>query len=417
MQANKASAAQPRLALLWRIHLWAALIASPFILVATLTGILYIFTPQIEAALYARLDRVEPSGAVRPLDAAIAAASAAVPHGWRVQTVFPAHALGATTRVVFVQGSGGHDGHHAAPVQGPARPLTVFVNPYTAQVLGAQSSGERFADWSRDLHSQLLQGDGWRWMIELAASAMMVMLVTGVAAWWTSRKKRSGWRRWHAAIGVAASILTLTILVTGLTWSKYAGSQILRARDAVGQASPKPPAGLMSHTSAALTWQAALDAARASAPDVPVQITTPNHGIWRAGAADPGQPFKRFDLLLDENGQPLYYSGWDQLTAFGKATAVGIPFHRGEFGWWNQALLLVFAAGVLFSLVSGWVMYFKRRRPALLALPEVKAAALKSAGPSWWLTAVALAVLMPVGAVAAGVVLLLEGALYARHAA
>ena len=63
-----------RRSLFWRIHFWAALIASPFALVATLTGLLYIFTPQIEAHLYGRLERVAPQGTRLPLDAAVAAA-------------------------------------------------------------------------------------------------------------------------------------------------------------------------------------------------------------------------------------------------------------------------------------------------------------------------------------------------------
>jgi len=40
----------------WRVHFWAALFATPFVLVATLTGVLYVFTPQIENYLYGHLD-------------------------------------------------------------------------------------------------------------------------------------------------------------------------------------------------------------------------------------------------------------------------------------------------------------------------------------------------------------------------
>ncbi|MDB5747937.1 MAG: hypothetical protein JWP72_2785 [Massilia sp.] len=95
-----------------------------------------------------------------------------------------------------------------------------------------------------------------------------------------------------------------------------------------------------------------------------MQLTPPQdaHGVWRATGADRAQPTQRFDLAFDAcSGRLLYRSGWEQQTAFGKATAVGIPFHRGECGLWNQAVLLVFGAGLLFSLVSGWVMCFKRR--------------------------------------------------------
>lgn len=78
--ANTARLAR-RKSLFWRIHFWAAVIASPFALIAALTGILYIFTPQIEAVLYDRLDHVAPAGAMHPLDDAVAAARVAAPSG------------------------------------------------------------------------------------------------------------------------------------------------------------------------------------------------------------------------------------------------------------------------------------------------------------------------------------------------
>ena len=68
-----------RRSLMWRIHFWAALIASPFALVAAITGTLYVFTPQIESALYAHLDRVEVLEKARPFDEMVDAARSAAP--------------------------------------------------------------------------------------------------------------------------------------------------------------------------------------------------------------------------------------------------------------------------------------------------------------------------------------------------
>lgn len=284
---------------------------------------------------------------------------------------------------------------------------------------------ERFNVWARKLHSRLLQSDNWRWMIELAASWMIVMLATGVYLWWPRRGvpvqpaisksgtfARKDWRRWHALVGVTLGLLSLAILTTGLTWSKYAGGQIRALRDHVGQAPPAPPRGLQSQPgSVALDWQGAWDAVRRQAPEVAVQLIPPTDpsDVWRASAADSSQPRKRFDLQLDAySGAPLYYAGWDKQTAFAKATAIGIPFHRGEFGWWNQALLLLFGLGVLFSLVSGWVMVFKRRRRGRLGLPQMQAGAWKSAPAGAWVAAVALCALMPLLALSAAGVVLIE---------
>jgi uncharacterized iron-regulated membrane protein len=421
-----------RRSLLWRIHFWAALIASPFALVAALTGIVYVFTPQVERALYGAMERVVPVGSMRPLDDAVAAAKAAAPRGWPLRSVVPSHDGRDSVKVYFDPTSAtGREGHHHTPANAisahaaPAQPIVVHVDPYTAQVLGTQVEAERFGNWSRRLHSSLLQGQGWRWMIELGASWLMVMLLTGIYLWWSrggsqkilpekNAKGRNAWAQWHSFVGIVLSIMSLAILTTGLTWSKYAGNQVRMLRDAAGQASPPMPRNLkstMNEGGSPLTWQAAWDIARREVPEVRMLLKPPREpdGIWHAACSDSGQPEKKFDLFLDAySGQKLFYAGWDRQTAFAKATAIGIPFHRGEFGLWNQALLLVFGIGVLFSITSGWVMFFKRRQPGSLGLPHLMPGAWQSPSIAAWLTAGVLFFLMPLLAISSAAVLAIE---------
>ncbi len=454
-----------RRSLLWRVHFWAALIASPFALMATLTGILYVFTPQIEAALHGHLDTVAPAGVARPLDDMVHAAQTAAPPGWVLHSFSPAYAPGESARFAYLppMGSGqaaaggghnhgGHGGEKPAAVSPagsagakpaeflrpnfgfPGKAMVVYVNPYPVEVLGSLPQEDRFREWSRKLHSNYLQGDSWRWMIELAASWLMVMLVTGVVLWWPRANQavlpqrnaggRVAWKQWHAFLGVALSVMSAVILTTGLTWSKVSGGQIKWARDATHQAPPRIPARLAqsavassAHSSPQLTWEAALQAIRREAPDVSMQIMPPKGpaGVWRANQMDKGQPDKRFDLLLNAySGQRLYFSGWDEQTAFGKATAIGIPFHRGEFGVWNQALLVIFGLGVLFSIVSGWEMYFKRRSKGMAGLPRLVPGAWKSVSPMAVGATLAMVVSMPLLAVSGAVVAAIEAVLWWR---
>ena len=431
-----------RRALLWRLHFWSALIASPFVLVACLTGLVYVFTPQIEQALHGQLDHVEPLSAPRALDESVQAARQSMPDGWQLFAVVPGFAAADSVRVAFVPeqpgmgGHGGHGGHGGAKATAsaflrpnfgiPSRAMVVYVNPYTAEVLGQLRESERFASWARKLHSSLLQGDGWRWMIELAASWTLVMLVTGVFLWWprpgqsawpqAGAKGRQGWRQWHALLGVALGLVSLVILTTGLTWSQYAGNQVKWARDVTGQTPPRIPAHFKSTLrdgAPALDWQQALQAIGQQAPEVPMMIMPPKgpEGFWRANQIDKGDPTRRFDLLLDAySGERLYFSGWSEQTAFGKATAIGIPFHRGEFGLWNQALLFVFGVGVLFSLLSGWVMFFLRRARGASVLPVLPAGAWRCVSPWAWLGGGAMLMAMPVLAISAAPLAMYEGA-------
>lgn len=434
--------AAARRALLWRLHFWSALLASPFVLVACLTGLLYVFTPQIEAVWHGPLDTVAPQAQSRPLDDAVAAAQRAAPEGWRLHSVAPAATATASVRVAFMPPAlqapppaGGHGSHGATPTDGaepflrpsfgiPARALVVYVNPYTTDVLGQLPEAERFAPWARRLHSSLLQGNGWRWMIELAASWMLVMLVTGVFLWWPSpgqpgrpsraARGRQAWRQWHAFLGVALGLVSLVILATGLTWSQWAGQQVRWARDATGQTPPRIPAHFHSTVlpnQSMLDWTEALHAVRQHAPEVAVQLLPPQGpaGVWRANQLDTRHPSQRFDLLLDAySGQPLFFSGWRDQTVFGQATAIGIPFHRGEFGGWNQAVLVLFGAGVLFALVSGWAMFWHRRRQGADVWPAVPAGAWRRVSPWAWLAGLLAWVAMPVLAVSACLPLLVE---------
>ena len=439
-----------RRSLFWRIHFWAALIASPFALLAALTGILYIFTPQIEQVLYPHLDHIEPAGEMRTLDDSIAAARAVVAPGSTLTSVALALRPSDSMKVFFtssgMDNAAGNDSADAHAMHGQmnmptmampprtiaaGKAITVYVDPYTTTILGVQVDSERFSLWSKKLHSSLLQGEGWRWMIELAASWLMVMLLTGIYLWWPRNKQsgipqkdakgRTWWSQWHAFFGVVLSVMSLVILTTGLTWSKYAGSQIRLARDAVGQQSPQAPRNLKSiaiEGKTPMTWQQAADIARQQAPDIALRLVAPREplGTWRVTNYDLTQPEKRIDMVLDAySGKVLFRSGWDQQTAFGKATGIGIPFHRGEFGLWNQLLLLIFGLGIVFSLLSGWIMFFKRRKAGTFGLPKLLPGAWRAAPAAFWIVALLLCAIMPLLALSASVVAALEILLHHKN--
>ena len=439
--ATIAARRQVRRSLLWRLHFWSALIASPFAVVACLTGLLYVFTPQVERALHGRLDVVDHRGPRLPLDDAVAAARRVAPQGMVLHSVIPAIGSDDSVRVAFVPRpaspapAAGQHANHAAAASAPAflrpsfgipeRATVVYIDPYTAEVLGTLKESQRFGTWARKLHSSLLQGDGWRWMIELAASWMMVMLVTGIVLWWPERARspvpsrrargRLAWRQWHAFVGIGLSLLSVVMLTTGLTWSRTAGAQVRWARDAAGQTPPRIPAHFKSTVpdgGRALTWEEAWQAVRREAPEVATQIMPPvgPDGVWRANHLEKkGHPLKLFDLLVDAySGKPLYFSSWSDQSAFGKATAIGIPFHRGEFGVWNQAILFLFGSGVLFSLVSGWVMVAKRLGAGGTVFPPIRPLAWRQVSP--WAVPVALVMLvaMPLLAASAALPVLVE---------
>ncbi len=400
--------------LLWRIHFWAGLIATPIVLFAALTGLLYVFTPQIEAWRHANVDHVAVTGPALPLDAQLAAAVADQPHG-KLRTIVPAHRSGETTQVFFDMHhhSGATEHDHGLP-QG----RIVYVNPSTAQVVGNLHEMERFQIWAKKLHSSALQGDGWRWLTELGASWMLVMFATGLMLWWPRSQADGGpgwrvlvprigqgrqtWRDLHTVLAIVMCGVLGVVLVTGLTWAKYSGENFRIVQQALDQGAPRFPTSLssaMPQDGTPLSLQEIFQHARRVAPDILISLSPPGKatGVWRIENFDRTQPTKRFRLALDAySGKVLFFSGWEQLPLLSKATTVGIPFHRAELGVWNQVLLGLAALTVMFSVISGWVMWLKRRPRGRLGAPMTALRHMREA-PWWlWLTAIALSIALPV---------------------
>lgn len=87
--------------LIRRLHFYIGLLVAPFILVAALTGTLYVLTPQLEEALYRDALSTEPHGHARPLADQIAAARRVAGDEARIYAVRPAPGAMDTTRVQF----------------------------------------------------------------------------------------------------------------------------------------------------------------------------------------------------------------------------------------------------------------------------------------------------------------------------
>ena len=415
---NKRSALLQRV--FWRLHFWAGLLTAPIILFAALTGLLYVFSPQIEAWRHAELDTVNAVAPHQNLDAQIAAVRMQFPND-TLRTIIPAFTDAQTTQFVFgdkkkraalttvennkASETNNLEHQHHAPTAGTRStdPFIAYLNPGTLALQGTVAEDGRFKEWASKLHSTVLQGDGWRWLIELGASWMIMMLITGIYLWWPrgranwrsvlrckrSQNQRVNWRYFHSISSIVFSALTLTILLTGITWSKYAGDNFRAMQTALKQSSPRAPKELASTFTPgipALSAEAIYRKARQLAPEIQMQLTPPKseRGVWRIESFDRTQPQKRFQLVLDAyTGAALYQSGWGNLPLLAQATAVGIPFHRGEFGWWNQALLILVALSTIFSVVSGYVMWLQRRKAGSLSAPAIDSS--HALAIPWWI--------------------------------
>jgi uncharacterized iron-regulated membrane protein len=224
---------------LWRWHFYAALFVMPFLVVLAVTGTLYCFQPQIEPLLYPHLLTVKSHNTERlGDDVLLSRAGTAVPVGSQPATASidrdPAH----SAQFVFRYPDG--------------EKRSVYVNPYTGEVLGTLSVEHRFMQVDRMIHRKLLIGKPGELIMELAACWTLVMVGTGVALWWPrgvftwrgalwprfSLRGRPLWKSVHAVMGIWLALGAVAFILTGLPWSGSWGRNLQSLATRVDMGSP-----------------------------------------------------------------------------------------------------------------------------------------------------------------------------------
>nr|WP_258023817.1 PepSY domain-containing protein [Streptomyces bambusae] len=380
------------------MHFYAGLLIAPLLFLAAATGFLYALSFQAEKILYAHeltVDRV--GGTALPLGKQVEAAQHAAPAGGKVVGVWPAPEADATTRVIL-----------QSPTVGEDENLTVFVDPYTAEVRGQlTTSGDALPlrAWLSEFHASLQLGEFGRIYSELAASWLWIVALGGLALWIGRRRARkaqlvlperkgraSGRRRtlsWHGSVGLWSAAGLVVLSATGLTWSTYAGENIGRLQDRVGGATPSVSATLgggaghgaggdehAGHTmpdgtqmpgmpaTADVGVDKAVEAARAAGVTDHVQVTLPAKGKgYVIKERDRQVPVHLDSVAVDPaDGRVMDELRFADYPVLAKLTRFGIDVHMGlMFGLVNQLALALLAVAVMFLVVWGYRMWWLRR--------------------------------------------------------
>ena len=224
---------------LWRWHFYAGLFVMPFLVVLAITGTLYCFQPQIEPLLYPHRLIVAPQTTPRlSEDALLANARKAMPADARAVTAVIAGAPDRSTEFIFRLADG--------------EKQSVYLNPYSGEVLGTLSVERRFMQIDRMLHRKLLLGKPGELLMELAACWTLVMIGTGIALWWprektTARaalvprftlKGRALWKNVHAVMGIWLALGAVVFVLSGLPWTGSWGKQFKALANAANLGSP-----------------------------------------------------------------------------------------------------------------------------------------------------------------------------------
>ncbi|APC16097.1 peptidase [Pseudomonas frederiksbergensis] len=438
--------------LAWRWHFYAGLFVAPFMVMLALTGIVYLFKPQLDPLMYGSLLNVPAGHHPVSADELLRRVQEAYPQGQIKQYLPP---VNAERSAQFVVKNAGNE-------------LNVFIDPYHADVLGEQDAKKNLQAIARAIHGELMIGTVGDRLVELAAGWGVVLVVSGVFLWWPRGKTGAGivwprfnsrgrvlWRDLHAVTGFWGAAFLLVMLLSGMTWTGFWGKQYAEVWNRFPAAmwnnvpkSDQEARSLNTATRQTVPW------AMENTP-MPMSGDHAEHMAHNGGSSAPAAPTISLqdlqDIAVQRQIEPGYsitfpstasgvftiavfaddprndatlhvdqYSGevladvrWQHYGNVARATEMGVMLHEGKlFGPFNQIVVLLICLMILLSAVSGVVIWWKRRPQGKLGVPP-----LRHDLPTWKTGAfiiLALAVVFPLVGASLIVVWLLDRVLLSR---
>lgn len=380
----------------WRWHFYAGLIFSPFLIILAFSGAVYLFKPQIETLLYKDFYYVESESAiVLPLSDQLESVKELYPDG-NVTSLKQFDDPLRTTEISLL--------NHGQVV-------SVYVNPYNAEILGTLDNDKKFTTIFKKLHSELIVGGTFaNRIVELAACWAVILLITGLYIWWPRnkvsiwgtilprihKKGRVFWRDMHAVPAFWLSLFILILIATGLPWSGVMGPKIQNLAVPPQYAysfGEKPKSITYTKDVAAdipwanenlpvpssidigylpLTLDEVNEIANSSSITKPYTISMPinESGVFTLSHND--TPKNLATLHLDQySGAILSDVRFADFGSGAKLIEAGIALHEGRlFGLANQLIGLFVCLGFIGVIISSFVMWKKRKPAGKLGAPN-----------------------------------------------
>lgn len=360
----------------WRWHFWAGLLITPVLLVVALTGAAYVFHDELDRWAAPEFFTVSPvDGAVRqPYAARLAAARTALPEPWKFDAFTESADPRASDVFLFENETGETHAHRE-----------VFVDPYTASLLGDRDFDRSVFVIALKLHRTLFAGSVGQYLVEAATCWGIVSLLTGLLLWWP-RGKEKLWGVWlprlrrggrlalrdlHTIPGLYLFSVALAIMVTGLlytpVWGKaaltglYLGRQLPAAYVSPPKSTPPAPGA------APLTIDAVMAEARRHYPfpeyrlQAPAAPTSP----WIVyGPTQDGDLADGVVYLDAATGKTLATIDYPSLRIGAQVALLFYSIHTGSIFGLTTKLLAVVACLVIVAMSVTGVWMWWRRRPA-----------------------------------------------------
>lgn len=377
-----------------RIHLYLSFAAGLVILICCATGAILVFEKDLMMAFNKDRYYIEATGAKLSADSLVKSVKKAYPEA-KINgvKVYDATNRSAEVSVGFPPKKDAKAKPEAPKPKEGAKPtppqrqpgFTIFINPYTGQVLDKYSYSETGFYTVFALHRWLLGGNDsiGKLIVGISTFIFLFILITGIVLWWPKTKKilkqrlnirwSAGWKRinhdMHLVFGFYSAIFLFIFAFTGLAWSfewfnngiyKVTGSPIKP---------PPPPKSTYVADAKKISFDKALAAAQTVYPaseffsvSMPKDSTEPV-SVSRLGT-DAAHESATDVVYVDQySGAVLGKQAFSERSLGAQVRSTFKPVHTGSI-WGTPSKIIAFIVclfGVTFP-ITGTIMWWNRTR-------------------------------------------------------
>lgn len=389
---------------LQRLHFYGALFIMPLLITLTISGILYLFYPEVENTIYKNEFFGESS-------------------------VKEHQSLNSAIKKIENK----YEGFYISKVSIMKKPYNTRVTlkdmkenqryvflDYNNQIVSDQNAKYTYSNVMRNIHSSLFtENTIINYLVELTACWTIFMIISGTYLFFKKKliNNKSGklkYQKWHGFLGILIAIPILILVITGLPWSGFMGSKISGLMDNYGNLGktelsinppksdineipwatrsnkqPKSNAHKMHHCNEEMPKtdiknQISIDEivkkAKTYGIDQPFSIVYPsdekgtfivsngsNTGITGLDVS----PYDEKTLYIDQySAKNLGHIKYKDYGIIGKWFTWGIPLHEGHlFGLANKIINLFVCLALLTSIILGLSSWIKKMKTTNIKMP------------------------------------------------
>ncbi len=360
------------------IHLYLSLVAGLFIMIACLTGSILVFEEEITHFIHANRYKVQVKAQQLPLSTLVKIAEE---QGKKMK--FTSAKISADEdKSIEINIAAKEEKTQTEKKKSNAPALTIYLNPYTGQVLDVENKRASFFKKVEMIHRFLLskkEGVG-HYIMSYSSLFFLFILATGLILWWPKSKKVLQQRlkiKWdaktkrlthdlHVVTGFYTSVFLIVIVMTGLVMSFNWINKGIFTLTGSNSENPKPPQSVAVNDAKMVSLnelQKIIATNFKAAETIYIRMPKDNKDVISVNVLQKKQAPNTTDTyyLNQYTGKVLGSLAFADKNTGQKIRSYIKPIHTGEiFGITSKIISFIIVLLTLTFPVTGVLMWLKR---------------------------------------------------------